>query len=69
MVIIRAVSESHVPRDDEFCMGLSPVCTPLVYCIPYIHTDVLVGRHSTEETARIGLYVWVSVSLNQVAFV
>lgn len=69
MVIIWAVSESHVPRDDEFCMGLSLACAPLVYCIPYIHTDVLAGRHRTEETAQIGCYVWVSVSLNQVAIV
>lgn len=32
------LSESHVPRDDEFCMGLSPVCTLPVYCMPYIYT-------------------------------
>lgn len=45
MVVIRAVAESHVPRDDEFCMGLSPVCTPLVYSIPYIYTLMYLSLH------------------------
>lgn len=70
MVIIRAVVESHTPRDDELCMGLSPVCTPPVYCMPYIYTHcLLAGRHWRVETAQIGFCLWVSVSLNQVAFV
>lgn len=35
----------------------------------YIHTAVLAGRHVTEETAEMCFCLWVSVSLNQVAFV
>lgn len=35
MVVTRTVQESHVPRDDKLSMGLSLVCTSLVYWMPY----------------------------------
>lgn len=40
MAVIWAMPESHVPRDDEFCRGLSPACTMPVYCKPYTHTEM-----------------------------
>ena len=54
MLIIRPVLESHILRDDEIGMGLSPVCALLVYCTPYVYTEVLAGRNCANRESLSG---------------
>lgn len=54
MVVIWAVSGSHAPRDDDFYMGFSPVGAPLVYSVPYTHSE---AADIKQESAQIGSHI------------
>lgn len=52
MVVMHPVLQSHVPIDDGFCTGMSPVCACTVLRAMYTHSGTC--RHQTEESTQKG---------------